>query len=671
VAMGSGPDGEPRWVYYPLLRELLRQQVAPGLPDGRLVAAAHARAARSYAARDDAIPALQHAVASADSRLIVDLLVRLTPRLLAAGHVAAVARALDAVPPSLRATSRPLVVVSALERRAAGDVEGVLHCLAALGPADGAEPDPAVDGVLDAMTRADELSLRLWSRRTGIGPTSGSGEEESPETEWSRAEFGAHLDVVRLAGWDNDLAYATLWAGDVGGAVVHARRAAVLGRAAGSGRIVSAAESVIAVAEFVAARPQTAALVAHRALEQWPAVGGGADGAPDDVRLPEEACLRAVLGLAAWCSADRGEARRQLELARSALDPAADPMGAALTRLLAARVLADEGDVALARRVIGGDHDLPHGPPFLRAVLEILRGELALAMDDVAAVQAHADAARALGWVDEALLLSCALAVRTGDLVAVPRLITPVLRHAEQAGPRADARAAEAAVYDLVLTVSGMPESIVVLRGGPRERLRDVLSRCATERRVRTLLVGAGTPAFLDLIRDEAAAEDGHPFAAEALAALAGVPGVDPQGRHLHAVEASGRAAVPARGTHRPGTSTARPQAGWAPVAGRVARPRALVAPLDAGRPATPVHGPVPPLTAREVDVLRGLANGESYLDIAHDLYITQNTVKTHVASLYRKLNAGRRPEALRTARRLGLLTDTTTTSPLTEDGRV
>lgn len=73
---------------------------------------------------------------------------------------------------------------------------------------------------------------------------------------------------------------------------------------------------------------------------------------------------------------------------------------------------------------------------------------------------------------------------------------------------------------------------------------------------------------------------------------------------------------------------------------------------------------PVPPLTSREADVLTRLAHGDSYVDIAQHLYITQNTVKTHVASLYRKLNAGRRSEALRAAWSLGLLTEVTAASP-------
>ena len=61
-------------------------------------------------------------------------------------------------------------------------------------------------------------------------------------------------------------------------------------------------------------------------------------------------------------------------------------------------------------------------------------------------------------------------------------------------------------------------------------------------------------------------------------------------------------------------------------------------------------------LTPRERDVLDRLARGASYADIAADLVVSTNTVKTHMASLYGKLGAARRSEALATARTMELL---------------
>ena len=42
---------------------------------------------------------------------------------------------------------------------------------------------------------------------------------------------------------------------------------------------------------------------------------------------------------------------------------------------------------------------------------------------------------------------------------------------------------------------------------------------------------------------------------------------------------------------------------------------------------------------------------------IAADLYLSANTVRTHLRHLYRKLGAHSRPEAVRRARAIGLLT--------------
>jgi LuxR family transcriptional regulator, maltose regulon positive regulatory protein len=61
------------------------------------------------------------------------------------------------------------------------------------------------------------------------------------------------------------------------------------------------------------------------------------------------------------------------------------------------------------------------------------------------------------------------------------------------------------------------------------------------------------------------------------------------------------------------------------------------------------------PLTERELDVLRLLAAGQSNPDIARTLHVEVNTVKTHLKSLYGKLDVHGRVQAARRARELGL----------------
>jgi ATP/maltotriose-dependent transcriptional regulator MalT len=61
-------------------------------------------------------------------------------------------------------------------------------------------------------------------------------------------------------------------------------------------------------------------------------------------------------------------------------------------------------------------------------------------------------------------------------------------------------------------------------------------------------------------------------------------------------------------------------------------------------------------ISEREMEVLRELAAGHSNKQIARKLAVSPNTVKTHVARVFEKLGAGRRTEAIRKARELGLL---------------
>jgi NarL family two-component system response regulator YdfI len=62
------------------------------------------------------------------------------------------------------------------------------------------------------------------------------------------------------------------------------------------------------------------------------------------------------------------------------------------------------------------------------------------------------------------------------------------------------------------------------------------------------------------------------------------------------------------------------------------------------------------PLTARELDVLRMLAEGAANKVIAHRLDISEHTVKFHVGSIMAKLNAGSRTEAVTMGIRRGLV---------------
>ena len=61
-------------------------------------------------------------------------------------------------------------------------------------------------------------------------------------------------------------------------------------------------------------------------------------------------------------------------------------------------------------------------------------------------------------------------------------------------------------------------------------------------------------------------------------------------------------------------------------------------------------------ISPRELDVLREIAAGRSNKEIAAQLHVSPNTVKTHVAKLFEKLGAKRRTDAIHRARELGIL---------------
>jgi LuxR family maltose regulon positive regulatory protein len=62
------------------------------------------------------------------------------------------------------------------------------------------------------------------------------------------------------------------------------------------------------------------------------------------------------------------------------------------------------------------------------------------------------------------------------------------------------------------------------------------------------------------------------------------------------------------------------------------------------------------PLTARELDILRSMAEGLSNKEIGQKLFISAGTVKAHSAAIYRKLDVANRTGAIARAKDLGLV---------------
>ena len=70
-----------------------------------------------------------------------------------------------------------------------------------------------------------------------------------------------------------------------------------------------------------------------------------------------------------------------------------------------------------------------------------------------------------------------------------------------------------------------------------------------------------------------------------------------------------------------------------------------------------PAVAPLPePLTEREVDILRLLAEGRQYQELADQLHISKNTVKSHMRNIFGKLAVKNALQAIEKAHKLRLM---------------
>ena len=246
--------------------------------------------------------------------------------------------------------------------------------------------------------------------------------------------------------------------------------------------------------------------------------------------------------------------------------------------------------------------DMPPTPPHVRARLVLERCLPAVIRSDVPAIVALREELLPLDAAAETTLLNAVLADLDGGISEAAWELEPAASC--MVPQRLPHTWAIAAVYRAaLLDAAGEPESALLL-------LQDTASACAAQRVVRPFywpsVHGTPTSILLGRLRDRSPS----PWLSELQQAVAAWEQV------------SGRYGW----SHR-----RRP---WYSVAGVV----------------------IPPLTRRERDVLGELARGSTYADIAQTLFVTENTVKTHVSAAYAKLGVTRRSEALKVARTVGLV---------------
>ncbi|HEY2879108.1 LuxR C-terminal-related transcriptional regulator [Nocardioides sp.] len=273
------------------------------------------------------------------------------------------------------------------------------------------------------------------------------------------------------------------------------------------------------------------------------------------------------------------------------------------TRMRDARLALMDGAVMAAERIISEPVETPHPPPYLRAVLYVERGFLTALAGDHHGLLGLATSLDDLGWPGEGELLRGLAADLGGDQRTAAQHFADAAAHVRLVQPpcRALALVCEAQLRDAL---------------GEHAAALDLLRTAVVVTEVRGNAVpflgwtrqGTSMHVLLEGLQKESA----DPWVDQLVEATRGLPGMS---------EVLG-----------PWTATVEER---------------QVVPDTAVRPA---------LSPRERDVLRGLARGATYADIAAALYLSENTVKTHVSSLYGKLGVRRRSDALAVARTLDLL---------------
>jgi DNA-binding CsgD family transcriptional regulator/tetratricopeptide (TPR) repeat protein len=595
--VGAG-DGLLRYRIHPLLGEVVRHRLAVGGVDVSL-----ARATIRHAVQNDLV---NGHVAEAFTRLIA---MNAAPEaaLVLAGHGVrlVLGRTGDATVDELVRSSPDVVgampetwFAIALDRWNRDDVEGARDWMDRIVLAD-------ARSVRARRTRTSRQllvlrCLRLWRALIGLDELDPAVEEALQTTqEVHRSDrIDPELDDV-LAVLLATLGAAQSWTGDLAGAERNLTAAIEISLTHGLTSLAATAKSHLALTEYAAGREEACRELATQALQMASTTESGSR------RFVE---ARAHLALALGRVSDVPNLPAGDTPLEAGVLPHADLFARFWRRILHARRALLSGSVPNAERLLTAPGDTPRLdesqlPDHLRTASILERAFQALLDADPSG----------LGDIEETLTVIG----RRGEAELVAGL-----RHQVEG----DHRAAAAALR------------------GAAEKVRSVQPPAAAFARAQQaqLLDGLGRPTeALDVLGAAAAATEGRRNALPFLGwARHGTPMASMLQR-LADTSASGWV----RDLARAGQAQPDLAIRFAP---RTPSPRER---FSAQEPAGGLQ-----LSPREREVLTELARGATYADIAAELFLSENTVKSHISSLYGKLGAGRRSEALAVARNRHLL---------------
>lgn len=590
------------WQLHPLLREYLRRRSPQS---AEVEHEGHVRGVRHARAIGDPVAAVRHAVLSGDHDLVSEVVVDMGPDLVLGGNHDVLLSGVEAVPTELHHASPSISAVQALHCRAVGDVPGALRF------ADDARRSlRSGRGTLpDTEAQVDVVSLELWLARFGRCDA-----RAAIRSAHVLLETLSTVSAVRACTLLVELAATEAWIDDIEGAHAHITDALVLARTARSPRLTSASLALQSVLTVIEGRAAAAAVLANDAIALREDVGG-----PDDVDS-----TRAHIALA-WSSfhaLDLASAQRHLDVVRQAVTAAYEPLTVMLALVLRARLLIEGGRVDDADRLLATPVAVPTPiPRFANALVSVTKAQLAAITGAEADVIKETQILHDLGCPDEATLHAAITLAHEGHVREAVDELTELM---ELPPANRVTRAATETIRLVLLLMAGRVQEA-------EAALPHMLTLIGHDRLLHVLTSAVRTEEPLcAMLYQEVQRPDCHPFAATALAALR-----------------SYRRAYRVR--HRPGLGidSDAPGDDQSPAASG----------LDGTDHAHPAAAALPvELTPRELAVIRQLALGGSYGDVASALYVTINTVKTHLASAYRKLGATRKAEALQVARDLGLV---------------
>lgn len=591
-------DSRREWFrYHHLFADVLRARLSAERPD--VVPTLHLRASEWFEADGDRFEAVRHALAAGDHQRAADLIERTIPALRQSRQDATLRAWLEALPPEAF-VNRPVLRMALVgARMVTGEIAGV---------------DTLLDGI-EAWLASDHAT-------DGTDGTVVHDREELARLPTHAAMYRAALALLR---------------GDLSATVVHAGRAAAFAGDDEVGRGAAAALAGLAHwtrGDLAPAQDRYEEAVAAFERARYLADILGCSLGLADIQVAQgrlgaaERTLRAGLDLALAHAPLRGTADMHVGLAeihleRDELVAAEEHLAASLAvgehlalgqhahrwRVVDARLHAARGDFATAfarLREAEARYDTDYSPRVRPVAATTARVQLAAGAVDAAAAWASASGlsvADDVTYLREYEQLTLArLLVATGRAHEAAALADRVLVAAE-AGGRVGRAVDALVVLSLAHQAAGdVPTALVALA--------DALHRAAPERFVRV---------FLD---------EGEPMTALLRTAVRGGHGGQQAVALLAAATLDGPASAPV-----PASAPAS-----APAPSRPARP-ALV----------------DPLSARELDVLRLLRTELTGPEIAAELVVSLNTVRSHTKAIFSKLGVTNRRSAVRRADELGL----------------